>query len=305
MNFFEFNKKFPTEQACVEYFIKTRYKDGIKCNHCGSQKYVYRATHNKKCFVCHACKNGFSIFAGTIFEKSSTDLRKWMYAIHLFLNGKKGISALQLKREIGVTYKTAWRMLKKIREAMGNDDDDMSGLKGIVECDEVYLGGRAENKHMNARIKAKGIFEKMCVFGMIERGGDVKALRVNDAKANTLISEINKSIQQGSIVMTDEHKGYNSISGFKYNHRTVNHSVSEYVKDGFVNTREGGFKKFKVHTNTIEGFWATLKRGIKGNFHHISKKYLQDYVNEFAYRYNNRENNNLFEGLLNRMVLVK
>jgi transposase-like protein len=304
MNFFEFNKKFPTEEACIQYFIKIRYKDGIKCNHCGSQKYVYRATHNKKCFVCHACKNGFSIFSGTIFEKSDTDLRKWMYAIHLFLNAKKGISAMQLQRVIAVTYKTAWRMLHKIREAMSDDDDDISGgLKGIVECDEVYIGGKAENKHMSKRIVAKGIYEKMVIFGMVERGGSVKALKVNDAKANTLISEINKTIQEGSIVMTDDHKSYHAISN-RYNHRRVNHSKSEYVKDGFINTREEGYKTFKIHTNTIEGFWATLKRGVNGIYHHISNKYAQSYINEFAFRYNNRENSNVFDLVLEKSVLM-
>ena len=162
MNFFEFLKKFPTENKVIEYFIKIRYitKKPV-CNHCGSDKvYSYQDEARKKFFRCGACNKDFSIFKGTIFEKSSTDLRKWMYAIHLFLNGKKGISAKQLQREVGVTYKTAWRMLKKIREAMGNkkdDDDDDNFMNTIIEIDECYVSGKAENKHMSERVKAKGV----------------------------------------------------------------------------------------------------------------------------------------------------
>ena len=143
MNFFKFLEKFPTEQACIDHFIKIRYKEKMKCNHCGCEDKIYKMESTPKKFICHNCKNTFSVFKNTIFEHSPTDLRKWMYAIHLFLNGKKGISGYQLQREIDVTYKCAWRMLHKIREAMGNDnDDDQDGdagmLRNIVEADECY-----------------------------------------------------------------------------------------------------------------------------------------------------------------------
>jgi transposase len=299
----DFEKIFPNEDACLHKIFTLKYKNTHTCEKC-NKSFKYHKLNNQKLYSCQWCGHNIAPMANTIFHKSPTPLKDWFYAIHLFLNGKKGISAMQLQREIAVTYKTAWRMLHKIREAMSDDDDDISGgLKGIVECDEVYIGGKAENKHMSKRIVAKGIYEKMVIFGMVERGGSVKALKVNDAKANTLISEINKTIQEGSIVMTDDHKSYHAISN-RYNHRRVNHSKNEYVKDGFTNTREEGYETFKIHTNTIEGFWATLKRGVNGIYHHISNKYAQSYINEFAFRYNNRENSNVFDLVLEKSVLM-
>jgi transposase-like protein len=145
MNFFEFNKKFPTQLDCVNHFIGIRYGNNIKCVHCSNPKILHRKDY-PKVFQCNACHNSFSIFKGTIFEKSDTDLRKWMYAIHLFLNGKKGISGYQLQREIGVTYKTAWRMLKQIRMAMGNlENKEFMGL--IAEIDETYAEGKPRKKN--------------------------------------------------------------------------------------------------------------------------------------------------------------
>jgi transposase-like protein len=273
MTFFEFLKKFPTELACTQHYIKIRYGNKVKCNHCKCENSVYHIEKHPKNFICHNCNNTFSVFKDTIFEKSCTDLRKWMYAIHLFLNGKKGISALQLKKEIGVTYKTAWRMLQKIREAMGNDDNDSEG--GFVEVDECYIGGKAENKHMYERIKAK-----------------------------TLINEINKNIKEGSIVITDEHKGYHSVSS-DYQHCKVNHSQDEYSREESFENREKGYTKFKVHTNTIESFWATLKRGIYGISHYISNKYNENYIAEFCFRYNNRMNENVFDLVLSKSILSK
>ncbi len=306
MTFFEFLKKFPTELACIQNYIKIRYGNKVKCNHCKSENSVYHIEKHPKNFICHNCNNTFSIFKDTIFEKSCTDLRKWMYAIHLFLNGKKGISALQLKREIVVTYKTAWRILQKIREAMKNEDDNDSNgglLSGFVEVDECYIGGKAENKHMHERIKAKGIFEKMIILGMVERNGSIKAMKIDDTKAKTLINEINKNIKDGSVVITDEHRGYHSMSR-EYNHHRVNHSQGQYSREHTQETREEGLKKFKVHTNTIEGFWATLKRGVFGIYHHISNKYAENYISEFCFRYNNRNNVNVFDLVLRKSILV-
>ena len=181
MNFQDFKKKFPSKKAIINHFAKIRHQQGVKCQHCGSDK-VYQRIDLPKNFECKGCNNSFSIFTGTIFEKSSTDLKKWFYAIHLFLNGKKGISALQLQREIGTTYKTAWRMLHQIRKAMGNkkkDDDDDDFMTGIIEIDETYLGGKAENKHMSKRIAAKGIFEKSVILGMLSRNKEVRAINTN------------------------------------------------------------------------------------------------------------------------------
>ncbi len=300
MNFQEFKKKFPSEPKIIAYFVKVRYKDGLVCNHCGgSEEQIYQRLDLPKMFECKTCGNSFSVFAGTIFEKSSTDLKKWFYAIHLFLNGKKGISALQLQREIGTTYKTAWRMLRQIRLAMGNkkkkadkkdDDHDDDFMQTIIEIDETYLGGKAENKHMSERVAAKGIFEKMIVLGMLERGEEVRAFVLDDAKRDTIMAKIHENAKKGSKIMTDEHKAYYWLYS-QYQHQVVNHSKSEYKKGA------------DAHTNSIEGFWSTLKRGVYGIYHHVSKKHLQLYVNEFAFRYNNRKNKGMFDLVLAQGIL--
>jgi transposase-like protein len=180
MNFLDFLKKFSTEEACIKHFINVRYSQGAVCNHCGN-KTTYRRGESKN-FDCKKCNNTFSIFKNTIFEKSDTDLRKWFFAIHLFLNGKKGISGLQLQREIGVTYKTAWRMLQKTREAMGKDDndDDFRGLmQGIIDADDTYVGGKEESKHEHNKSKSA----KSVILGLINREKKLaKAFHVESAK---------------------------------------------------------------------------------------------------------------------------
>lgn len=297
MNFQEFKKKFPSEPKIVEYFCNIRYGEDFNCRHCGSTD-IY-ATYDNRKMQCPACKNTFSVFAGTIFEKSSTDLKKWFYAIHLFLNGKKGISALQLQREIGTTYKTAWRMLRQIRLAMGNkkkkgdkkdDDHDDDFMQTVIEIDETYLGGKAENKHMSERVAAKGIFEKNIVLGMLERDKEVRAFVIDDAKRDTIMAKIHENVKKGSQIMTDEHKAYYWLYS-QYQHQVVNHSKGQYKKGA------------DAHTNSIEGFWSTLKRGVYGIYHHVSKKHLQLYVNEFAFRYNNRKNSGMFDLVLAQAVL--
>ena len=296
MNFQEFKKEFPSEPKIVEYFCNIRYGNNFTCRHCGSAD-IY-ATYDNRKMQCPACKNTFSVFAGTIFEKSSTDLKKWFYAIHLFLNGKKGISALQLQREIGVTYKTAWRMLRQIRLAMGNkktkkkqdDNDDDDFMQTIIEIDETYLGGKAENKHMSERVAAKGIFEKSIVLGMLERDKEVRGFVIDEAKRDVIMAKIYENVRLGSEIITDEHKAYYWLYS-QFKHQVVNHSKGEYKKGA------------DAHTNSIEGFWSTLKRGVYGIYHHVSKKHLQHYVNEFAFRYNNRKNKGMFDLVLAQAIL--
>ncbi len=296
MNFFEFLNKFPTEEAVIKHFIKIRYPNGLRCNHCGSDR-VSVEKGRPKFFHCNGCNSSFSIFKDTIFEKSDTDLRKWMYALHLFLNGKKGISGYQLQREIGVTYKTAWRMLKQIRTAMGNQENK-EFIDTIIEIDECYIGGKPrKNNHKDDddnNKRGRGT-KKTPVVGVVDRNGKQIHAKVampdNNGQKLTgkqLMSILDEVCKSSNVVITDEFSGYNRLKRTNHLHFTIDHQ--EAFTDGF------------VHTNNIESFWATLKRGILGIYHHVSADYLQNYVNEFCFRYNNRKNN-MFDMVLSQAIL--
>lgn len=311
MTFIELQEKFPTEQSIIAHFRTIRYKNGLLCPHCGStQKVGTRADQPKLC-NCNHCHNTFSIFTGTIFEKSSTNLTKWFYAVHLFLNAKKGISALQLQREIGTTYKTAWRMLKQIRIAMGNENLTKS-FEMIVEVDETYVGGKPRKENNNLQFttpKPKDTSttgrgtKKTPVIGIKERGTGRVYARValpnEEGKKLTgkqLLAVISAVTKPNTVVMTDDFKGYNIMNHEKTNpekftHISVCHSLGEF------SAGKG------LHTNGIESFWAILKRAIIGNYHHVSTKYLQNYVNECCFRQNNR-GDNAFDKLLLQSVLA-
>jgi transposase-like protein len=295
MNFFEFNKLFSTELDCIHYFIKIRYGNTVRCNHCKSTK-VYHKSLYPKLFDCFGCNNSFSIFKDTIFEKSDTDLRKWFYAIHLFLNSKKGISGYQLQREIGVTYKCAWRILKKIREAMSNSETkDM--FNGMIEVDETYVGKDDEDDDTPTK-RGRGT-NKNVVVGVLDRDNKVvkaevmkKNLGGSKITSEQLLSVINKIIKDDTTIITDEFKGYNLVSkNTNHKHLRVNHSKSYVGENG-------------EHVNNIESFFSTLKRGIVGIYHHVSSKYIQSYVDEFCFRYNNKSNIDVFNLVLRQGILV-
>lgn len=299
MTFMELIKKFPDEKACIDYYIKIRYPEGVRCNHCGSSR-VYQRTQNLKAFTCNDCYNSFSPFKDTIFEKSSTDMRKWFYAIHLFLNGKKGISALQLQREIGVTYKTAWRMLHQIRAAMGSVQCK-EFFDTIVEIDETYVGSkpRKKNKHDDDEPPAtpgRGT-SKTPVIGVIDRLNkmvyarvaipDKQGRRLTFKQLLDVLSKVSKPENRNTIV-TDEYTSYLPLERNKYWHLRVDHQKM--------------FSDNGVHTNSVESFWATLKRGVYGIYHHVSVKYMQQYVDEFCFRYNNR-GQNMFDMVLAQTII--
>jgi transposase-like protein len=304
MNFIELQKKFPNEKAVADHFIALRYNGSIGCVHCGST-HIYHRQDKPKVFQCMDCNNSFSAFKDTIFENSSTDLVKWMYAIHLFLNGKKGISGLQLMREVGVTYKTAWRMLKQIRLAMGNHETQQI-FEAIVEMDETYVGGKPRKKNKISDNKDKENSStpnkrgrgtnKTPVVAVVERSSNTVHAKVSlpdkEGKKLTgkqlfkILADVTK---EGTIVMTDELQSYNLLDRTdKYIRLKIDHS--KMFSDGF------------IHTNTVESFWATLKRGVYGIYHQISPKYLQNYVDEFCFRHNNRNNSDTFDLLLKRCV---
>lgn len=288
MTFFQFMKKFSTEEAVMDYFINIRYGETAVCPHCGKITKVYRRKDAPKLFICTNCNNHFSIFKNTIFEKSSTDLRKWFYAVHLFLNSKKGISGLQLQREIGVTYKTAWRILKQIRSAMGNVDMSKA-FEAMVEIDEAYIGGkpRKENNQIHGTAKRGKGTKKTPVIGVKECGTSHVYAKVTlpDENGKKLTGEqlfyvLDTVCKNDAIVLTDDYSGYGFLDDEKRNpnnyiHISVNHSLGQYSAGKGINT------------NGIESFWALLKRGILGIYHHVSVKHLQDYVNEFCFRQNN------------------
>lgn len=269
-NIREFNKRFPDEDTCLSHLMRVRYGERLTCFKCQKEATYYRVK-KRRSFECEHC--GYQVYptAGTPFESTRTPLRDWFYVMYLFCASRNGVAAKEVQRQLGVTYKTAWRMCKLIRDYMGYVDGDypLGGSGGgIVEADETFIGGK--DKGMGAQ------GDKAVVFGMIERGGDVVTRVVQSRSVDALHPHIVKFIEPGSRVVTDELAAYRTLTErHGYDHETVDHSAKEYVRDD-------------VHTNTIEAFWANLKRGIKGTYVHVSKKHLPSYLREFEYRHNLR-----------------
>lgn len=265
---FELFQLFPDEEAARTYIEGRRWPNGaVNCPHCGLLDNI---TKRKGGFYrCNPCKKDFTVRTGTIYERSHIPLHKWMYAMYLLMTARKGISSMQLAKEIGITQKSAWFMLGRLREACGND---IETLRGTVEVDEMYVGGRDKARHAHKRSEGRGAVGKTAVIGIRERGGRTKAKPVKNTLANTLQGEIRANIEPGSTIHTDEHASYSGLSK-DYNHEIICHSQGEYVRDG-------------VTTNSIESVWAVMKRGLHGVYHHASPKHLHRYVNEFTFRLN-------------------
>jgi transposase-like protein len=282
----DFNARFPDDASCLEFLKEQRYPTGlIPCGKCGKDRKHHRVT-GRPAYACDYCGSMVSPMAGTIFEKSSTSLRTWFYGMYLMASTRCGISAKQLQRETGVTYKTAWRIFKQIRTLMS---EDISLEGSAVEMDETYVGGKPRVGAKRGRPAARD-GKKTCVVGAIERGGKVVAIASTDASKKTLHGVAKEYILPDSTVYTDEWKGYNGLGNVNgYEHRRINHSAGVYV----VGT---------THTNTIEGFWSLIKRGIGGVYHSVSGKYLQSYLDEYSFRYNRRfANEPMFVSLLERV----
>lgn len=273
-NLFDLLQTFDTEEKCYEYLKQSKWKDGEFCPYCGHEK-LYTFADGKN-YKCADCRKRFSLKVGTIFEGSKIKLQKWFMAIYLVTSHKKGISSCQLAKDIGVTQKTAWFMLHRLRHATQTKAFNRQ-LRNDVEVDETYIGGKEKNKHKSKRTsgtQGRNTKTKTPVLGMVERGGDLRAMTVADVKADSILKEIVENVVIGANLLTDEFKSYRTTKSF-YNHRYVSHSTGQYV-DG------------EVHTNTIEGFWSLLKRGIVGIYHHISRKHTDRYLTEFSFRYNTR-----------------
>jgi transposase-like protein len=269
-------KVFNSEKKCIDSLANIRWGNNPVCPRCKSGARINRLKV-KQLWWCGNCKRQFSVKVGTIFEGSKIKLQKWFIAIWLLVNHKKGISSCQLARDLGVTQKTAWFMLGRLREVLPllNDNNE---LFGIVEVDETYIGGKEKNKHGSKRIKnTQGRSQKTkdVVVGMIERDGKVKTYHVSALNRESVKIIVSNNIKIGSHIMTDEYKVYKRLNESGYIHKTINHSVKEYVKG-------------KVHTNTIENVWSLFKRSIYGIYHNVSSKHLQRYLNEFTGRINTR-----------------
>ena len=277
MNIIHVFNKFPNQESCITYLEKVRWGDTPTCPYCKSKQTVPLGNRHR----CYNCITSFSVTVGTIFHKTKIPLQKWFLAISLILNAKKSLSALQLSRDIEVNRNTAWRVSMQIRKAM-REREQGSMLMGIVEMDETYVGGkpRKGNNRSDDKPNPRGRgTKKTPVIGAVERGGDVKAeaTHKDKLKGKNLRSFVRRHVQtEESTLITDEYKGYIGMSKL-VDHMKINHS--EMYVDGI------------IHTNTIESFWSLLKRGVIGQFHHVSKKHLQRYVDEFCYRYNLRKQN--------------
>ncbi len=277
----EFMREFPDDQTCLDWLWRTRFApDGhtAECPKCKRSRKFHRVA-SRASYSCDTCGHHLHPTAGTIFEKSSTSLHLWFYAIWIITSTRCGVSAKQLERELGVTYKTAWRMFNKIRNELMTQDYQ-GPLSGSVEADETWIGGKMRNSDKR-KAAQRGVVigphakKREVVFGMVERGGRVVALTVPSRYGYTLRKSISQHVERGSDVYTDEYSGYRGVE-FDYTHRQINHGSQEYVRGD-------------VHTQTIEGFFSLVKNGIRGVYHSVSPKWLQSYLDEYAWRYNHRD----------------
>ena len=269
-------KHFSDELLCINFVASMRFTDGIAvCPKCGNNETSFLST--RKIWKCKACKKQFSVKVGTIFEDSPIGLDKWLVAMWLIANAKNGISSYEIHRAIGVTQKTAWFMLHRIRLAMQNGS--IEKLSGEVECDETFVGGLAKNMHKAKReklIKGRGSVGKTAVFGALERKGRVLAKVIEKTDRKTLHNEVKEKVETGASLFTDEWKSYHGLDA-DYIHEVINHSI-EYVREN-------------VHTNGIENFWSLLKRTLKGTYVSVERYHLSKYVDEQVFRFNERKLN--------------
>jgi transposase-like protein len=262
----------PTEESARAYLEGRLWRDGIACPYCKGQDRIHVCGNGY--YRCEACNRvRFTVRTGTIFERSHIPLQKWIYAMYALVTARKGISSLQLAKEIGVTQKSAWFMLQRLREAM-SAPDSIDKLRGIVELDECFIGGKEGNKHEGKKLRAgRGSVGKTAVLGMRQRGGRTIAAPIEERSLQTITKAVHDNVEIGSQLYTDDHMLFGDLDGLFFRHDAVNHSAGQYAIG-------------PASTNSIESVWAVLKRGIHGVYHQVSAKHLARYVNEFAFRLN-------------------
>ncbi|MHA1564075.1 MAG: IS1595 family transposase [Alphaproteobacteria bacterium] len=273
----DFFKRFPTDDACLDHLMETRYGRSLECPKCKRDSKFYRL-RKELAYTCEWCGHHIHPMVGTPFERSRTPLQKWFYAMYMFTTTRHGVSAKELQRQLGVTYKTAWRMGHEIRKYMGDVDGD-SPLSGHVEADETYIGGK------KAGDRGHGARGKTIVFGMVERNGDAMTHVVQNAGKEALMPLIIHNVLPGTRISTDEFGSYMHLAKHGYEHGTVNHGKGQYARG-------------LTHTNTIEGLWSILKRSIRGTHIHVSPKHLPKYLGEFEFRFNLRKSPDVMFGRL-------
>ncbi|WP_114521055.1 IS1595 family transposase [Altererythrobacter sp. ZODW24] len=272
--------RFTDENAARDHLESLQWPTGPFCPHCGSLNATrLEGTHHRAGLIqCNDCRKQYTVTVGTVFERSKVPLNKWLLVNHLLCSSKKGMSAHQIARMIGVSYKTAWFMMHRIREAMKDADNTPVGGSGkIVEADETYVGGKASNRHAHLRGKGPGLAQKQAVVSLVERGGKVRSQHVAKVTGPTLRATLVAGADRASWLMTDDHAGYKKVGKEFAGHASVSHSTGEYGRLGV------------IHSNTVENFFSILKRGIIGVYHHVSEAHLQRYATEFDFRYNTKD----------------
>jgi transposase len=281
-----FLRKYNNDEACLEEIKNQVYPDGITCPKCQKITPFYKIT-NRMSYACGVCRTHVYPLVGTIFQKSTTPLRIWFYVIWAMTKTRSGVSARTIMRETGVTYKCAFRMCHQIRKLMADDGEP---FEGKVEADETYVGGKGNNKRYVPDFRTK---EKEVLMGILQRGGKIHLRHIPDSGKWTMVQQVQANLKTDAIIYTDQHPSYRDLYKYGYHHSSVNHK-KEYV-----------IKGTDIHTNSIEGFWSILKRGVTGVYTHVSPKYLQNYADEYGFRYGNRKiGDGMFYELL-RQVSVK
>jgi transposase-like protein len=268
----QFQERFPTEDSCLDHLFQVRYGTDFNCPKCGRPA-KYSRVKGRRAYQCNWCANQLYPTAGTPFDRTRTSLRDWFYVMFLFTTTRNGVAAKRVQREIGVTYKTAWRMCHEVRKYMASldSDDPLGGAGEVVQVDEAFIGGKATGHG-----KGNHAINKSIVVGMLENGGELITRVIPDRSRKSIWPAICDYVLPGTTLHTDEFASYRSISLRGYRHQSCNHSQNEYVS------------KSGVTVNNIEGFWSMLKRGIAGTHIHVSAKHLPKYLGEFEYRWNMR-----------------